>query len=138
MRHLLLVAIVACVVPPAALAGERLLGTLTVSDGGTIANRTTGTTFIVPPLEKITVQCDEASWFLTDVATCSATTCLRIAALEKLPTSVNASKALTGYSYNADAGPGIAVTYTGGWVASMPVSGATSTCQVFSVKGDET
>lgn len=134
MRNLVLAA---CLAASAAWAGEVLLGTLKVTDGGTVANRTTQTPFLVPANALLSIQCDVDSYVMTDVANCDAGTCVKLGAGMLLPTSVNSSKTLTGYASNPDGGAALAVTYTGGWVASAPASGATSTCRVFSRTGQE-
>lgn len=134
---------------PEAHAGEALLGKLVVSDGGTTANRCTGWgaytgtgSFVVAPLTKVTIQCDAAAYVLTDVAGCDAGNCVYLSANEKFPTSINTSKTLTCKAFNSDGGAaGHSVTYTGGWVAMYPdpaaAAGASTTCKVYSRKGDE-
>lgn len=134
MRNLVLAATLTAT---AAWAGEVLLGTLKVTDGGTVANRTTGTPFLVPSNALLSIQCNEDSYVLTDAAGVDAGTGIKLSAGMLLPTSVNSSKTLTGYASNPDGGAAVAVTYTGGWVASAPASGATSTCRVFSRSGQE-
>lgn len=120
-----------------AWAGETLLGTIVVSDGGTASNRTTGTTFVVSPLSKISIQCDQAGFVLTDVPGCDAGKCVEVASKQFFATSVNTNKTFTSCAYNADAGC-TAVTYTGGYVAAAPASGAASmVCRVFSRNGLE-
>jgi hypothetical protein len=132
-----------------AFAGESLLGTIIVTDAGTSTNRTTGWgayagtgSFVVKPLTKISIQCDQASLVLTDVAGVDAGTGIRVAADQAFPTSVNTNKNLTGYSFNSDGGVAAAnrnaVTYNGGWVAVAPITGnSISYCRVYSRKGDE-
>lgn len=121
-------------------SGERFLGRLLVIDGGTATNRTmcasntgTGTAgcststlpFVVPSSTKITIQTDEACLVGTDVAGCDAGTCLYTAAGEKFPTSTGPAVVLVGLAAPGDAGTsGVAVKYTGGWVAIAPVLGA--------------
>ena len=147
MRKLALLAV--CVAGPA-LAGETLLGTLISSDGGVVTNRTTGYTayacpantsggcFVVTPQTKITVQCNQAAYFLTDSASASSTTGLRLSADQMFPSSINTNKTLTAGAYNSDGGSaGVAVTYTGGWVSAQPQSGASLTCRVYSRSGTE-
>ncbi len=149
MRRLVLLAV--CFAT-AAWAGEKLLGKIVVTDAGTQSNRTTGATayawagaFAVAPLSKISIQCDQDSYVGTDVATCSSSTCLRIAAGQLLPTSLGSAVTLTGKGYNSDGGVTSAgapvVTYTGGWVAVAPWNtdggGTSSTCYVFSRAGTE-
>lgn len=151
MRKLVAVlALTAAVVATVAWAGESgtatspLLGKLVVSDAGTTTNRCTGWAayagggaFVVPPLAKISVQCDSAAYFLTDVAGCDAGNCVKLAADQFFTSTINGSKTLTCYAFNSDAGIiGVPVTYTGGWVSMAPV-GASATCRVWSRKGDE-
>ncbi len=148
MRKLAL--LVVCV-GSAAFAGEVLIGTLIVTDGGQTTNRTvgrlnaTGTalqTFEVP-LAKITIQCDQASQCLTDVQGCDAGVCMRLAADEKFPTSVNTAKTFTAKAWTWDGGSQAlasnpTVTYTGGWVSCGPVTGGeVSYCRVYSRTGNE-
>jgi hypothetical protein len=136
--------------PALAFAGEVLLGTLIVSDGGTVSNRTTGWTayacpsnttggcFVVQPLSKVSIQCNQAAYVITDLAGADAGTGVRLDADQFFQTSVNTNKTLTGHAYNSDGGTaGHAVTYTGGWVAAAPQSGASLSCRVWSRKGDE-
>lgn len=134
-----------------ALAGEKLIGTLIVSDGGTVTNRTSGYTNYACPANTtggcfllpvgvsayISVQCDQASYVLTDVAGCDAGQCLKLAADQLLTTSVNTVKNLSAYVINSDGGAALAITYNGGWIASAPVSGASSVCRVFDRRGNE-
>ena len=63
MKRLILVAVVLLSLP--AIAGERLLGTLT-STGSDVTNATTAVPFFVPPDAKLTVQCDATAYFITD------------------------------------------------------------------------
>lgn len=129
--------LIAALVAGAVWAGETLLGTIVVSDGGTASNRTTGTTFIVAPLTKISVQCDQAGFVLNDVPGCDAGTCIEVASKQFFTSSINASKTYTSCAYNADAGC-TSVTYTGGWIAAAPASAAASmVCRVFSRNGGE-
>ncbi len=138
-----------------AWAGEYpLLGTIiTPADGGTATNRsmcasnTSGAStgcgvlapFAVPtgPSAKITVQCDEACFFLTDVSGVDAGTGLALTAGQIFPTSVNATHNLTVNAVNADGGAPLAVTYNGGWVAAAPVGATVCHCRVYSRNGFE-
>jgi len=120
-----------------AWAGEVLLGTLRVADGGTTANRTTATPFVVPSNALLSIQCDQASYVMTDVATCDAGVCVYLGANMLLPTKVNGSKTYSYPATNPDGGAAITTSYSGGWVASSPGSGATSVCKVFSRTGQE-
>lgn len=121
-------------------------GTIAVTDGGTASNRTTGfrgyastETFVVSPLAKITIQCDQDAYVGTDVAGCDAGQCLELTAGTMFPTQVNGSQTLTGHAWNSDGGgAGHAVAYSGGWVAIAPVTGAsTAVCKVFARSGLE-
>ncbi len=135
-------------VATSAFAGEILLGTLVVTDAGSVTNRTVGNInsgagqFVVAPLSKITVQCDQAGLVLTDVAGCDAGNCIRVAADEKFATSINTSKKLSARAWNWDGGAqGSAepvVTYTGGWIAAAaPAGQAVLYCRVYSRTGTE-
>ncbi len=136
---------------PLAWAGETLMGTINVTDGGTATNRTTGYVAYACPANatggcfeigtnnKITVQCDQACFIGANVSGCDAGQCLKVAADEKFPTSVSSQAlTLTGRAFNSDGGTaGVAVTYTGGWFAASPVSGAACVCKVFLRSGTE-
>lgn len=129
-------------VATAAWGGERLLGTMIVSDGGSTTNRCTGTPFTVNSLSKLSIQCDSTAYVLTDVAGCDGGTCIVVAAAQFLTTSVNQTKTLTCHSLNPDGGvvTGLPVTYNGGWVAmGAPAAAAAApvTCRVYERKGDE-
>ncbi len=133
-----------------AWAGETLVGTLKVYDGGVVTNRTngyvayacpanaTGGCFVLTPKSKITVQCDDAAAFLTDVATVTVSSGLVLNPLEKFSTSINTNKNLTAGANNSDGGTvGISVTYNGGWVAMASSDGGNRVCKVFSTNGTE-
>ena len=143
MRRLILAAAIA--VATVAYAGEKYLGVLIVTDAGTVSNRTTGYAaytaagaFVVQPPAKISIQCDQDSFVGVDVPGCDAGQCLKLLAGQLLPTSVDTARSLTGYVVNSDGGANLAITYSGGWVASAPVTGnAVSVCKVFSRQGME-
>lgn len=138
-------------VATSAWAGEFLLGTLGVYDGGVVTNRTNGYVnyscppsdgglgcFVVSPQTKITVQPDDAVYFITDVPTTSATRGLFIAGGEKFPTSINGNRTGTAYANNSDGGTvGVAVTYTGGWVTMTSTDGGPRNVKVFARTGTE-
>ncbi|MEY4955768.1 MAG: hypothetical protein RL409_25 [Gemmatimonadota bacterium] len=126
-----------------ALAGPRLLGVLTVSDGGTTTNRCTGWgayagggAFTINPLSNIMVQCDAPATVLNDVAGCDGgPTCVTLAANQVLWTTINGNKNLTCHAFASDGGTaGHAVTYNGGHFAMYPLAPADSQvvrCKVY-------
>ncbi len=145
----------------AAWAGESLLGTIINADAGTSSNRsmcasdagtsgdsnTVGCPTILLPFAipagtsagKITLQCDQAAYVLTDVSGVDAGTGLYVAANEKFPTSVNSAKNLWANALNGDGGSAwVGVQYYGGWVSTAAVPGsALSVCRVYSRNGFE-
>ncbi len=145
MRRLIFAAAVC--VATAAIAGEKYLGTITVSDAGTSTNRTTGyraytttESFVIAPPAKISIQCDNDAMIGTDVSGCDAGKCVRIGANQLFPTSVDTARNLTGCGWNSDGGTGcVAVTYSGGWLAvGTPAdAGPLAICRVFSRSGQE-
>lgn len=131
-------------------AGEKYLGSLVVSDGGTVANPCSGWgaykgdagAFGLPSLALVTIQCDGIAYVLTDVAGCDAGRCVYLAANTPFPTSVNGAKSLACKAFASDGGvAGHAVTYSGGWLAMSPdyAAGASTvtTCKVFDRSGKE-
>lgn len=145
MRRLIFAAAVC--VATVVFAGEKLLGTITVTDAGTASNRTTGyrayattESFVIAPPSKISIQCDQDSMVGTDVSGCDAGTCVRLAANQLLPTSVDTVRNLSGCAWNSDGGTGcVNVTYSGGWVAVSVTTdaGNVAVCRVFSRSGME-
>ncbi len=132
-----------------AIAGEVLIGSLTVTDAGSTTNRTNGNinsnvgNFVIQPLTLVSIQCDQETLVITDAAGCDAGTCIDLGAKQFLTTSVNTSKTLSARAWNWDAGSQAisalpVVTYTGGWMAiAAPAGQAVSYCRVFVRKGDE-
>jgi hypothetical protein len=136
-----------------AQAGERRLGTMIVSDAGTVNNATTGygsagcagtddgvpgeTTpgscdqaFRIPTSAKITVQCDDAAIIGVNVRGVDAGTGMPVIANEKFPSSTRAG--------NVKAPLPDAGTYYGGVVSIAPAVGAASArCRVYERDGRE-
>lgn len=113
---------------PAAIAGDIILGTLT-SSGAEVTNATTGVPFCIPPIQKVSVQCDADSFILTDTtATVTSSNGVRYP-----------KNALVGTSLNTDWSSASRVTVAGtscGVMRMISASG-TSNCKVFRVYGDE-
>lgn len=152
MRRLLLVAVSLLVAT--SFAGEKLLGTIVVTDGGTASNRTTGWTAYACPSNVnggcfgigsptiISVQCDQDCLVCTDMAGCDAGTGVKLGAQQLLPTSTGQAVYLSGRAYNSDGGTtGTLVSYTGGWVSVAPWStdggGSTVYARVYQRNGQE-
>lgn len=110
-------------------AGEMLLGTIYVPDGGSATNRCTATPFVIPPSSRITVQCSAESYVGTNVGGCDGGTCLKITADAIFPTSVGNVVA------KCTAINGGATTYTGGHLAMSTAT--VSYCRVYSRSGTE-
>lgn len=115
-----------------------LIGMIMVQDGGTISNIDTGynngnypnAAFNLSVAnQKLTIQCDQAAYVLTDQNGVDAGNGIKLAADEKLTTSINS----IGRTWTKlDGG-----SYTGGIVSIAPVSGATAICKVWSRTGLE-
>lgn len=136
-----------------AQAGERRLGTMIVSDAGTVNNATTGygsagcagtddgvpgeTTpgscdqaFRIPTSAKITVQCDDAAFVAANARGVDAGTGMSVAIAEKLPTSTRPGNVKVALP---DGG-----TYYGGVVSIAPAVGSVSArCRVYERDGRE-
>lgn len=138
-----------------AWAGDKLIGTILVTDGGTASNRTTGYTAYACPSNVnggcfevgvnniIDVQCVEDCFVCLDMSGCDAGTGVALGAGMLLPEST-ASIAITntGKAYNSDGGSaGHSVTYTGGWISVSPwntdAGGTTVHAKVFQRNGRE-
>lgn len=150
MKNVLVAAVVVgllALAPPIAHAGERYLGRILVSDGGTVSNATTGygsagcanigqgqggncdKAFDVPTSAKLTFQCDEACVVSANTCGTDAGTGLTNAASEKFPTSTGAAVKCS----LPDGG-----SYTGGVVSVSPAVGAASArMRVFERSGTE-
>ncbi len=134
MRKLVLLAV--CV-GLSAWAGEKHLGTIIVSDAGTVSNASTGygsqgfaNAFRVPTNAKLTIQCDEAAIVAVNSAGADAGTALVLTAAQIFPTSTGAAVTQKPLP---DAG-----SYVGGLVAIAPANGATTArCRVFERSGTE-
>ena len=135
---------------PLAHAGERLLGVLIVSDGGTVANPCTKVgaykvdagPFYIAPRSLLSVQCDFAAHFLTDVAGVDAGTGIELAAGQFFTTSVGDGKSFTCKAFASDAGiAGHNITYYGGWVAigahASSLNSTITSCRVYDRSGLE-
>lgn len=110
-------------------AGEQLLGTIT-SGGTSVTNATTAVSFNIPPMSKLTVQCDAASYIATDATTVTTASGLKLATDVALPTSVgNASPIIL----PADGGT---TARTSARIAVISSSG-TANCKVFERSGRE-
>ena len=110
-------------------AGETLLGTISVPDGGTASNRCTAVPFVIPTSQKITIQCNADSYVGVDVPGCDGGTCLKVLADQILPTSVST------VTKSCHAINGGVTTYTGSHVAmSTATVGA---CRVYKRSGTE-
>jgi hypothetical protein len=112
-----------------AFAGEKLLGSIVVTDGGPQTNRCTAVPFVIPPSAKITAQCDHESYVGTNVGGCDGGTCLLVAAQEKFPTSVTT---VTAKCANA---VGTVTTYTGSHFAMSTAT--VGICRVYERSGTE-
>lgn len=121
-------------------AAPGLLGTIRTDDAGTISNIDTGygnglAGAVSVPFslsvanQRLTIQCDQAAYVLTDVYGVDAGNGLQLAALEKLTTSIN-STARTGTKLDGG-------TFTSGLVSIAPVSGPTAVCKVWTRTGAE-
>ena len=127
MKKLIFVA--ALLLPLASFAGEQLLGTIT-SGGTSVTNATTAVSFNIPPMSKLTVQCDAAAYIATDATTVTTANGLKLATDVALPTSVGngASTILP-----ADGGTTARVSAR---IAVISSSG-TANCKVFERSGRE-
>ncbi len=130
-----------------ALAGEAglngtpgAIGCIRTDDGGTISNINTGygnglaTGNCVPftlsvANQRLTVQCNNPAYVLTDIDGVDAGNGLQLAALEKLTTSVNS---ISRTATKTDGG-----SYTGGIVSIAAVSTASVVCKVWTRTGAE-
>lgn len=163
MRKLLSV----CLVASTAFAGDRLLGVLLVTDGGTVNNATTGygsagcsrqqdimgagacaQAFPIGTSALLSIQCkDQAAVFAANSSTVDAGTGVKLAADQFLTTSTGSS-AITVWGLNPDGGSinthGLpngmpdGGSYTGGVVSIAPIAGATrAECNVNERAGNE-
>lgn len=121
---------------PQAHAAERYLGTIVVTDGGTVHNLfpLDGGAFFINPNELITIQPNANAYVCvgeltsTKAPTCSATLGVRVDANVAFPSSCPSGTAVL----MADGG-----FVNSCVVACLPVSGATVNCPVWSRKGNE-
>lgn len=115
----------------AAMAGERLIGKIIIPAGTTVTNvSTTGTPFVVPFSQKLTIWCDSAAFIAVDTTTPATATsgAQPVSALEKFPTSTGSQ------------GSGAAVVVTVGSLPSALVSifsASSATCYVSTRLGTE-
>lgn len=124
-----------------AMAGERLLGTITSSAGADTTNVSTAVPFKIPFAIPITIQCNATAYVVTDTATAaSSTTAIRIAADFIFPTSTGSSG--NSPAVSALAADGGILSTDGGVLpaksAVVRVAGpAAVACQVWSRAGTE-
>lgn len=117
-------AVAACLIATQALAGERLLGTIT-SAGADTTNGTTASPFIVPTSALLTIQCDATAYVITDDATAvSSTRGVKITADLAFPTSVSSSITIT-------------VTSQKSAVVRVISASGTVNCRVYERRGNE-
>ena len=115
-----------------AFAGELYLGTIAVTDAGSVNNGQTATTFYINPQATLTIQCDAGAYVITDritVGTADSGPGILLNAGQAFPTSINGPKNLPLRDAGVQANAGI--------VAVKPASGATVGCDVYSTKGNE-
>ena len=118
--------------PTATQAGEFYLGTINVTDAGSVNNGLTATTFYINPQATLTIQCDAGAYVITDritVGTADSGPGILLNAGQAFPTSINGPKNLPLRDAGVQANAGI--------VAVKPASGATVGCDVYSTKGNE-
>lgn len=155
-------ALLVVLVATAAWAGEKLLGIIVVTDGGSGTNYSSGGTANVDgvltsnplnlvngtrcntgfeigaPGTLITIQTDEGCFCGVDVVGCDAGQCLKLAADEKFPTSVKRKITFADPSWNWDGGSAApasacAASHTGTRLAcAPPIGGAACHARVFS------
>lgn len=114
-----------------AFAGEKFLGTIFVLDAGSVhsAFAEDGGGFNMHPRTKITVQCDANTYVCVDRLACTAATGVKVTIDQAFPTTTEGPQTVVN---SVDAG----VTRTS-VVSVIPVTGATSTCRIWSRVGDE-
>lgn len=121
---------VAVFLPRPARAGEVYLGTIAVTDAGSVNNGTTATPFYVNPQALLTVQCDGGAYVITDTPTVTAGRGILLSAGQAFPTSNNGPHNLTYRDGGVQGNQGI--------IAVRPVAGAAYVgCDAFSRKGNE-
>lgn len=154
LRNLVAVAVL---IAFSAFAGDRLLGVILVTDGGTVSNATTGygsagcsheydpygaqacaQSFRIGTNLKLTVQCkDQGAKFAANRSTTDAGEGITLAADQFFPTSVGAA-IIVPPGTAAIAGLLDAGTYVGGVVSISPLAGnSRAECNVFQPNGNE-
>lgn len=154
---LLCLAVFASPFAPLAFAGDRLLGVILVTDGGTASNATTGygsagcsheydpagadacaQSFAIGPNQKLTVQCkDQGAKFSANRYATDAGQGVTLAADQFFPTSVGQSIFVPAGTA-AIAGLLDGGTYTGAAVAISPLAGASrAECNIMAPDGKE-
>lgn len=135
MKNLMLLAAVVALVTlspvcvESAFAGEQYLGTIAVTDAGSVNNGTTATPFYVNPQALLTIQCDTAADVITDEVAVDAGTGVYLGATYLFSTSNNGPHNLTYRDGGTLGNQGI--------VAAKPNGSAATNCKVFTVKGNE-
>ena len=83
-----------CLLSVQAFAGERFLGLIVATAGPTTKdNSNTAAPFVIPPMAKITIQCDATSYVATDVANgATSANGVKVGVDVAFPTSVSSSK----------------------------------------------
>lgn len=120
-----------CLMTSTAFAGERYLGTIAGTTGPTSKNNhNTATPFRIPPLAKVTVQCDAAAYVTTDVITSTSTNGVKVSADTIFPTSVGVP--LDAPSTDA----GVSAITNSAVISVIGASGAVN-CKVFERRGNE-
>ena len=131
MIKCLRLAVCACILAAPAFAGEKYLGTIAGTTGPTSKNNhNTATPFKIPPMAKVTVQCDAAAYIATDVITATSTNGVKVSADSAFPTSVGVN--LDAPSTDA----GVSAITNSAVISVIGVSGAAN-CKVFERRGSE-
>lgn len=156
MRKFLTLAAVA--VSLTAWAGDKLLGVIVVSDGGTVSNATTGygsagcsrqqdpggagacaQAFPIGPSTLLSIQCrDNSAMFAANKRTTDAGEGIKLAADQFLTTSTAAQSFYVPPISGSNNGMPDGGSYVGGIVSISPIAGsADARCAVFSRQGNE-
>lgn len=155
---LLALCVVVYLSPFAAVAGDRLLGVILVSDGGTVSNATTGYSsggcslqsgvqgagacaqaFPIGVSTLLSIQCrDNSAMIAVNKATTDAGEGVKVAADQFLMSSTAATPVTIFALASNNSGMPDGGTYTGGVVSISPIAGAsTARCAVWSRQGNE-
>lgn len=108
-----------------AFAGEKYLGTIAGTAGPTTKdNSNTASPFTIPPLARVTVQCDAAAYIATDVVNgATSSNGVLVQSNTAFPTSVGEGKVVIS-------------SYRSAVISVIGSSGAVN-CKVFERKGNE-